>query len=456
MQKIYFIGIGGIGMSALARYYKHAGALVAGYDRTPSALTAELEQEGIAIHYEDNLALIPEVFFTKPEEVLVIYTPAVPETHSEWQYFRKEKYTLIKRSAALGHIAAGKTTLAVAGTHGKTTTTTLLAHLLTQASAGCTAFLGGISKNYDTNLLLSNTAALVAEADEFDRSFLQLFPQIAIITATDADHLDIYGSAEAMKQAFVAFAEQVKPDGVLILKAGIDLPFKQQPGQRLYRYSFDSECDFYAANICRLDNGLTKFDLHLQDTVLPDCVLGIPGWVNVENAVAAAAAAYVYGADGQQLKKALATFSGVQRRFDIRLNTPKVLYIDDYAHHPEELRAAISSLRETFPARKITGIFQPHLYTRTRDFAAGFASSLSLLDALILLDIYPAREIPIEGVSSRIILDKVTIPEKELCRKEELLDILKTKTIDVLVTFGAGDIDRLVQPITDLLIAMKQ
>jgi len=450
-QAVYFIGIGGIGMSALARYYKHAGALVAGYDRTSSSLTAELEAEGIAIHYEDNMSLVPTNFTVSNENVLVIYTPAVPAEHSELNYFKNNNYTVIKRSAALGHIAATKTTLAIAGTHGKTTTSTLLAHLLTQAGIGCTAFLGGISKNYQTNLLLSDSPFLVAEADEFDRSFLQLFPQIAVITATDADHLDIYGTADEMKQAFADFASQVKSDGILILKEGIELPSSTKYPSLIYRYSFDKKCDFYASNIRRMENGHLLFDLHLLDATVTDCELGILGWVNIENAVAAAAVAYLCGADVQVVKKSLANFAGVQRRFDVQLNNANCIYIDDYAHHPEELKAAITSLREIFSTRKITGIFQPHLYTRTRDFVDGFAASLSLLDELILLDIYPARELPIEGVSSKIIFDKVTIANKQLCTKETLLEVLRTKELDVLVTFGAGDIDRFVQPIREFL-----
>ncbi len=451
---VYFIGIGGIGMSALARYYKHAGALVAGYDRTPSPLTKELENEGIAVHYEDNLALIPETFFEAPEKVLVIYTPAVPADHSELCYFQSHNFNVIKRSAALGHVAADKTTLAVAGTHGKTTTSTLLAHLLMQAGGGCTAFLGGISKNYNSNLLLSKSPALVAEADEFDRSFLQLFPNIAIITAADPDHLDIYGTAENFKRAFTDFAHQLKPNGSLIMKLGVTLPLHFTAGQKVYRYSFNTPCDFYASNIRTLEGGYPQFEWHYPGGVLNDCTLNVLGWVNIENAVAAAAAAYLYGADMQAVKKALAGFCGVQRRFDVQVNTPHCTYIDDYAHHPEELRAAISSLKTIFPHRKITGIFQPHLYTRTRDFVDGFGISLSLLDELILLDIYPAREEPIEGISSKIIFDKVSCSQKTMCRKEELMDLLNKRNshdIDVLVTFGAGDIDRFVKPISALL-----
>jgi UDP-N-acetylmuramate--alanine ligase len=485
---VYFIGIGGIGMSALARYYKHAGAQVAGYDRTPSPLTAELEREGMAIHYDDNVALIPPAFTASPENVLVIYTPALPAKHRELNYFKSNNYTLIKRSKALGDIAATKTTLAVAGTHGKSTITALLAHLLTQTSGGCTAFLGGISKNYHSNLLLSDAPALVAEADEFDRSFLQLFPQIAVITAADADHLDIYGTAGEVKKAFADFARQVKPGGALIMKLGIDLPLSSLPptpsqeegaehpplgeswGGAVYRYALDWPCDFYADNIRRTDDGLPKFDLHLLGTVIRDCELGVPGWMNVENAVAAAAAAYLYenlplapsqgggvnlpplgeGRSGA-LKEALATFAGVQRRFDVQFHTPACTYVDDYAHHPEELRAAITSLRETYPGRKITGIFQPHLYSRTRDFASAFAKSLDLLDRLILLDIYPAREAPLPGVTSQLIFDRMTLQNKTMCRRNNLMALLDKEPADVLVTFGAGDIDRFVAPITDLL-----
>jgi UDP-N-acetylmuramate--alanine ligase len=481
-------------MSALARYYKHAGAQVAGYDRTPSPLTAELESEGMHRHSDDDVALIPPAFTASPENVLVIYTPAVPAEHTELNYFKNNNYTLITRSKALGHIAATKTTLAVAGTHGKSTITTLLAHLLTQMGGGCTAFLGSISKNYHSNLLLSDTPALVAEADEFDRSFLQLFPQIAVITATDADHLDIYGTAEEMKKAFADFANQVKPGGALIVKKGIDLPFHSvgsgsrqsavdtvhcqlhtancQLGEAaLYHYSLDHPCDFYASNIRRLDSGLSQFDLHLLNTVIPDCVLGVPGWMNVENAVAAAAAAYLFMENGERktengifgdipvppspfsvdLRSALATFSGVQRRFDIQLHTPTCTYVDDYAHHPEELRAAITSLRDTYPQRKITGIFQPHLYSRTRDFAADFAKSLDLLDRLILLDIYPAREAPMPGVTSQIIFDRMTLQNRIMCDKDNLMELLAKETVDVLATFGAGDIDRFVALIRTFL-----
>ena len=451
MKNVYLIGIGGIGMSALARYYKHAGCNVAGYDRTPSPLTGELEAEGIAVHYTDDVSLIPGSFKSGAGSVLVIYTPAVPSNHSELQYYRTNSYEVVKRSAVLGLIARQKHTLAVAGTHGKTTTSTLLAHLLTVATEGCTAFLGGISKNYHTNLLLSNSPYLVAEADEFDRSFLQLYPQAAVITSADADHLDIYGTSEEVNKAFGEFASQVQPDGVLIVKKGVDIPLPTA-GQKIYRYSYNEPCDYYASNIQPSGNGYFTFDINTPEGAISGCTLGIPGWVNIENAVAATALALSVNADREKLKQALASFEGVKRRFDVQINTPKLTYIDDYAHHPEELKAALTSIRQMFPQRKLTAIFQPHLYTRTRDFYKEFAQSLSLADELILLDIYPARELPIEGVTSQLILDKVTIKDKQLCDKDELLPLLQHNTgIDVLVTLGAGDIDRFVQPIKEML-----
>ncbi len=450
MNNVYLIGIGGIGMSALARHYKHEGYAVAGYDRVESPLTKQLEAEGIAIHYTDDIALVPPQFKSGADNVLVIYTPAVPSSHSELQYYRSNGYEVVKRSAVLGLIAKQKYTLAVAGTHGKTTTSTLLAHLLTVAADGCTAFLGGISKNYHTNLLLSKSKYLVAEADEFDRSFLQLFPQAAIITSADADHLDIYGTDEEIKKAFAEFASQVAPNGLLVIKKGVNISLPTN-GQTIYRYSYNEPCDFYASAITPLDNGHFKFNIHTPNSVITDCTLGIPGWINIENAVAATALALSVGADENKLK-ALASFEGVERRFDVQINTPNITYIDDYAHHPEELKAALSSIRQMFPGRKLTAIFQPHLYTRTRDFYKEFAESLSIADEIILLDIYPARELPIEGITSQIIYDNIANSNKQLCTKSELLDVIKNKKdIDVLVTLGAGDIDRFVKPITAIL-----
>lgn len=438
-------------MSALARYYKHDGYAVAGYDRVESPLTKQLEAEGIPIHYTDDVALIPYQYKSGANNVLVIYTPAVPADHSELQYYRSNGYKVVKRSAVLGLIAKSKHTLAVAGTHGKTTTSTLLAHLLTVAGSGCTAFLGGISKNYHTNLLLSKSDYLVAEADEFDRSFLQLFPQAAVITSADADHLDIYGTDDEIKKAFAEFASQVEPNGMLVVKKVVNIKLPDK-GQKIYRYAYNEPCDFYAGNIVPLGDGHFKFDIHTPNDVITDCTLGIPGWINIENAVAATALALSVGAEKSRLKDALASFAGVERRFDVQLNTPALTYIDDYAHHPEELKAALSSIRQMFPHRKLTAIFQPHLYTRTRDFYPEFAKSLSVADEIILLDIYPARELPIEGITSQIIYDSIANSNKLLCQKKDLLETIQNKKdIDVLVTLGAGDIDRLVKPITAIL-----
>ena len=438
-------------MSALARYYNHAGYRVAGYDRTPSKLTSELESEGISIHFEDNVNLIPVEFRTNPGETFVIYTPAVPKELGEFQFILDGGFNMCKRSKALGVIASEKRTLAVAGTHGKTTTSTLLAHIFTNSGKGCTAFLGGISKNYHTNLLLSNSEILVAEADEFDRSFLQLFPDSAVITSTDADHLDIYSNHAHIKEAFNEFASQVKENGHLIVKKGIEINAKLASNVHVYTYAYDTPADFYASEIKISGTGFFTFNLNHPGGVISDCTVGIPGWVNVENAVAASAIALLNGIGIEALKHALESFSGVERRFDIRLNTPECAYIDDYAHHPKEIAAAISSMRNIFPGRRLTAIFQPHLFSRTRDFAEDFAESLSALDELILLDIYPARELPIEGVTSKIIFDNVTIDRKVLITKEELMQYLSTIEIDTLISFGAGDIDRFIEPITNYL-----
>ena len=446
MKNVYFIGIGGIGMSAIARYYNHAGYAVSGYDKTPSKLTAKLEQEGISIHYTANISYIPK----DVEDTLVIYTPAIPKDMEELVYVQEKGYRLIKRSRALGEIASSQKCMGVAGTHGKTTTSTLLSHLYTHSGVGCSAFLGGISKNYHTNLLLSKNPVLVAEADEFDRSFLQLFPDIAIITSTDADHLDIYGNAGTLKEAFAEFASQIKPNGALILKKGVELDLSKVKA-KVYSYSYPEVADFYPANIQLQENGHLVFDLVYPGGTITGCTVGVPGWVNVENGVAAAAAALLGGIAPEKVKEGLATFQGVERRFDIHINTPKITYIDDYAHHPKELSSAISSIRNIFPGRKITAMFQPHLYTRTRDFAAEFAQSLSMVDELVLLDIYPARELPIEGVTSEIIFKDVTVGKKILIKKEEALEWLKGHQVDVLVTFGAGDIDRLIVPVEEIL-----
>ena len=445
LKYVYFIGIGGIGMSAIARWYKFRGLSVSGYDRTPSELTAKLQAEGVDVHFEDDPSRIPSDIAS----TLVIYTPAVPAELGEMQFVREHGYKLIKRSRALGEITRGQHCLAVAGTHGKTTTSTLIAHILTESGYGCSAFLGGISKNYGTNLLMSRTPVVVAEADEFDRSFLQLHPDIAVITAMDADHLDIYGDLEHVREAFREFASQVKE--TIILKYGLPISSSQVKA-RIFTYHFDdARADFRSSNLRLGEDGHYCFDLVYPGGVLKDIRCGTLGWVNVENSIAAAAACLCHGADGQKVRHAIGTFQGAVRRLNEHVNRPGLAYIDDYAHHPAELASAISSLRGIFPGRKITGVFQPHLYTRTRDFAPEFAAALSALDRLILLDIYPAREEPIPGVSSEMIFKDVSIKDKLLIRKEELMDTLTKEKLDVLATFGAGNIDRYVEPITKML-----
>ena len=445
MKNVYFIGIGGIGMSALARYYKFKGYNVGGYDRTPSDLTAQLEAEGIAVHYEDRPDLVP----ADVAESLIVYTPAIPKDLGELQKVMNGGYTVLKRSRTLGEITRGQRCLAVAGTHGKTTTSTLTAHIFTQTGEGCSAFLGGISRNYGTNLLMSHNNTVVVEADEFDRSFLQLFPEIAVITAVDPDHLDIYGDYAHVVEAFKAFASQVT--GTVIAKKGTPIgPADTKAKVLTYHYT-DTGADFCALNPHPDDCGYFHYDLQYPGGVLPDVRVGAPGWVNAENSVAAAAIALTYGLQPQAVKAAIGTFEGVKRRLEVHVNSPRLSYIDDYAHHPAELASAISSMRDIFPGRRITAIFQPHLYTRTRDFAQEFAAALSQVDKLILLDIYPAREEPIPGVTSEMIFKDVTAPEKVLLKKEELMDYLSEEPLDVLVTFGAGNIDRFIEPITDLL-----
>lgn len=443
-ENVYFIGIGGIGMSAEARYFKFKGFKVSGYDRTPSDLTHKLEEEGIEVHYEDRPDLIPQ----DKEKTLVVYTPAIPAELEELQFVKENGYRVLKRSRLLGEITEGQRCLAVSGTHGKTTTSTLIAHILTQCGEGCTAFLGGISKNYRTNMLVSKTETVVAEADEFDHSFLQLHPEIAIISAMDADHLDIYGNLANYQQAFRDFAAQVS--GTVIAKAG--LPVSQADTKaRLVRYAFEGPADYYGKNISPDESGHYSFDLVYPEGEIKGIRVGIPGWVNVENSVAAAAVCLIYGLSPEAVKDGIGTFKGVWRRLDFHINTPELVYVDDYAHHPQELEAAISSIRGIFPKRKLTAIFQPHLYSRTRDLAEGFAKALSAVDKLILLDIYPAREEPIPGVSSELIFDKVTAKEKVLLKKEELMDYLAKEPVDILATFGAGNIDRFIEPITALL-----
>lgn len=455
MQKItsvYFVGAGGIGMSALARYFRAKGKQVAGYDKTPSDLTAALIEEGIRIHYTDDISLIPEDC-KQIDSTLVIYTPAIPETHTELNYFKTNGFTLMKRARVLGEITRTERGLCVAGTHGKTTTSSMLAHLLKQSHVDCNAFLGGILKNYNSNLMLSDKSDLVViEADEFDRSFHWLNPYMAVITAVDPDHLDIYGTPAAYRESFEHFTSLIRPDGCLVMKKGLQLQPRLQEGTKLYTYSATEEADFFARNI-RIGNGDIVFDFVTPDGSIPDVKLGVPVKVNIENGVAAMALAWLNGVTPEEIRGGMETFAGPVRRFDFHLKKDDIVLLDDYAHHPAELKASIQSVKELYPDKKVTGIFQPHLYTRTRDFAADFAASLSLLDELILLDIYPAREEPIPGVTSQIIFDRVTIPNKRMIRKEELLDLVQKEaaSFEVVLMVGAGNIDRLVEPVKQIL-----
>ena len=431
-------------MSAIARYCRHAGLNVSGYDRTPSPVTEALEKEGIPVHFDSNVSLIPPV----PEETLVIYTPAVPSDMAEMVYVREHGYRIVKRAEALGEITSGKRCLAVSGTHGKTTTSTMLAHILTESGEGCTAFLGGISKNYGTNLLLGDNDVIVAEADEFDRSFLHLHPEAAVVTSMDADHLDIYSDIEDLRRTFVKFGLQT--DRYLVIKKGLEERFRSA-GVRADILTYGEGGDFHASDIVSDGSGRMYFTLNTPSGAFRDFHAGVPGLVYIENATAAAAMALLHGVPADSIRKAISTFSGVVRRFDIRLNIPGHTYIDDYAHHPAELAATITSIRQIWPGRRICGIFQPHLYSRTKDFYPEFASSLSLLDSVILLPIYPAREEPIPGVSSDMILDRITLSDKKIVEKQDLLAEIGDRDTDILVTFGAGDIDRFVTPIESLL-----
>jgi len=448
--RYYFLGIGGIGMSAIARYFNVRGFQVAGYDRTETKLTADLQSEGIFITFEDAESNIPDQFLNQGN-TLVVVTPAIPADHPQLVYFQNNKFAIKKRAEVLGDITRQSKGICIAGTHGKTTTSTIAAHLLYQSRISCNAFLGGISNNYNTNLLLSKESSLVViEADEYDRSFHHLSPYMAVITSTDADHLDVYENKEAFCESFEHFTSLIRPGGALVMRKGIAITPRLQKGVKLFTYSMDEGGDFHAENI-RCKNGNILFDFVTPTDRISDVRLGVPVMINVENSVAAMAMAWLNGVTSEELRVGISSYSGIYRRFNIVYKNEKVVYMDDYAHHPSELAASIRSIRTLFPERKITGIFQPHLYSRTRDFAPDFARSLSQLDELILLDIYPAREQPIPGVTSELIFRDVTLRDKTLCTKQELLHLLKQKDVDVLVTFGAGDIDKLVPQIREQL-----
>ena len=454
LESIYFIGAGGIGMSALVRYYLAQGIAVGGYDRTETELTRRLTEEGAQIHYTDDPASIPAAF-RHPEHTLVVYTPAIPADHKEMAWFRSQGFEMQKRAYVLGLLTRSMKGLCVAGTHGKTTTTSMLAHLLHQSHVGCNAFLGGITKNYGTNYLLNKASEyVVIEADEFDRSFHQLRPFATVITAADADHLDIYGTEEAYKESFAHYTSLVQPGGALIVARGVKIDERLQAGVRRYDYG-RHEGDFHAENL-RIGGGRITFDFVSPLGNIEGVELGVPVSINIDNGIAAMALAQVAGATADEIREAMATFAGVDRRFDFQIKTDRLVFLSDYAHHPEEIRQSILSLREVFDGRKITAIFQPHLYTRTRDFYREFAEALSLLDEVILTEIYPARELPIEGVSSQLIYDALR-PDmaKRLCQKSEVQDILRQGHYDVLVVLGAGDLDNQVPAIKQLLLEQQ-
>ena len=449
IQSVYFVGAGGIGMSAIARYFISRGMVVGGYDKTPSDLTRQLEKEGMLIHYEENVNLIPQACRQK-ESCLVIYTPAIPAEHEELQYFRKEGFEIQKRAQVLGTLTKEHKGLCVAGTHGKTTTSTMCAHIMHQSHLDCNAFLGGISKNYGTNYILSESDYVVIEADEFDRSFHWLRPWMSVITATDPDHLDIYGTKEAYLESFRHYTELIQPGGALIVHRGLEMQESLQEGVRRYDYALN-EGDFHAENI-KIDNGEITFDFVSPIESVRNIELGQPVPINIENAIGAMAMAQLAGCTAEELRYGMKTYGGVDRRFDFKIKNDKRVFLSDYAHHPKEIYHSARSIRELYRDRKITAIFQPHLYTRTRDFYKEFADALSQLDEVILTEIYPAREQPIEGITSQLIYDNLRPGvEKLLIRKDDVLDYVKSHDFDVLIVLGAGDLDNYVPQITKIL-----
>ncbi len=451
IENVYFLGIGGIGMSALARYFKFTGRNVAGYDRTQTALTDALQAEGIDVHFEDDIKNIPTNW--NPASTIAVYTPALPDDHEELAWFKSQPIGLFKRAKVLGMICNEKSGIGIAGTHGKTTTSTMVSNILNKTEVGCGAFLGGISKNFRSNLVLpkADSPWIVAEADEFDRSFLHLYPQLALITSIDADHLDIYGDKEKIVESFEKFISQIREGGKLVVKRGVEID-KTKTSAEIFTYALEGEADFAAQNL-HLDGetGFYIFDLKTPGGTIANCRMNYPGLVNVENTVGACALAYLAGVKPNEIKAGIEDYQGVARRFDIRFKSDDKVYIDDYAHHPEELKAFISSVKALYPGKTVTGVFQPHLYSRTQDFAAEFAQSLDLLDKAILIPLYPAREEPIPGVSSEIIFDKMMIDAKVLADNEETMELLKNDSNDIILTMGAGDIDRMVDRIIKLL-----
>ena len=452
IKSVYFLGAGGIGMSALVRYFLSEGKYVAGYDRTPTELTDRLIEEGAKLHFEENVSLIPEEC-RNSENTLVIYTPAIPKGHCEWEFFKENNFVIKKRAEVLGIITREKMGVCVAGTHGKTTTSTMTAHLLHSSHIDCAAFLGGISKNYGSNLILSDKSRyVVIEADEYDRSFLHLTPQIAVITSADPDHLDIYGNKENYLEAFALFTERIRENGYLILHEGLEVKPRPQKGVQCFTYGRNSG-DFHAENI-RIGGGTIIFDYISPEQTIKDVELGVPMSINIENGIAAMAMAEICGATAQEIKAGMRSFAGADRRFDFRLREKDITVLSDYAHHPDEIKACARSLRELYDDKKITAIFQPHLYSRTKDFYKEFAKSLSIFDEVILLDIYPARELPIPGVTSELIFNLIENGvEKRICTKKEILQIVEEKkcSFEVLVSLGAGDLENYVPAIVEIL-----
>ena len=449
IKAIYFIGAGGIGMSAIARYFISRGLVVAGYDKTPTELTRRLEKEGALLHYEENIDEIPHTC-KNAGHTLVVYTPAIPETHKELQYFRQNGFEVQKRAQVLGTLTREMRGLCVAGTHGKTTTSSMCAHIMHQSHLDCNAFLGGITKNYGTNYIVSKSDYVVIEADEYDRSFHWLRPYISVITSTDADHLDIYGTKEAYLESFRHYSELIQPSGALIIHRGLEMKENLQPGVRRYDYSRD-EGDFHAENI-RIENGEITFDFISPIECEKNIELGQPIPINIENGIAAMAMAQLAGCTAEELRVGMMSFSGVDRRFDFKIKTPNLVFLSDYAHHPQEINQSARSIRELYRDRHITAIFQPHLYTRTRDFYKEFAQALSQLDEVILTEIYPAREEPIEGVTSQLIYDNLAPGvEKQLITKADVIPLVKSRTFDVLIILGAGDLDAEVPQIANIL-----
>jgi len=452
IEGIYFVGIGGIGMSALALYFAKGGYTIAGYDRSESRMTLSLVEGGCTVSYEDNVNGLPDLFgnSSNKSRVIIVYTPAIPADNMILSYFRNNRYRLYKRSEVLGEISANTDTLAVAGTHGKTTISTMIAHLLKQSEVDCSAFLGGISKNYDSNLLIGEGRYTVMEADEFDRSFHHLKPIMAVVTSLDADHLDIYGDHGTMVKAYNEFCNKIRMGGKLIVNSKIRKEISVPEGVTCFTYGLDPDADFRPFNI-EHNKDYYRFNIKTPTTIIEDLHFAFPGIINIENFTAAIAIALMCGVREPEIRKAVILFQGVRRRFDIRINWPGLAYVDDYAHHPEEIKVCIKSIKEFFSGRKITGIFQPHLFSRTRDHADGFAAILDELDEVILLPIYPAREKPIEGVTSEMIFNRMKTGGKRLFKKEDIPGKLDVSKLDVLVTIGAGDIDTLVTPIEEKL-----